>query len=351
MDSPADEDATFQRALDGELEKICSFFQVKELEVFADVSQVIKDAQAYASETHGVDMEPVSDTIVKARRKGRYGSRSGTDVGDFRLGSRGDGPDRRPSTISQSVDEDVDSDEDEGDMTASFSGKKRRGESTSTAAANAPDDDPEGDSLATSQVVGHSGPHGDRFRDPEFLSLYNAGVSLKKQAIEAYVSLCELKSFVQLNRTGFSKALKKYDKILDRGMRGEYMNTTVSEAYPFTTSTHRKLQRSTREIEDVYANVVTKGDVQLARRELRLHLREHVAWERNTVWREMIGIERKAQAANVGVRNTLLGGPRIQQQHSDRVMRRRFKPRSLRLQWVGAVFRNGCSVSALGCWS
>ena len=45
----------------------------------------------------------------------------------------------------------------------------------------------------------------------------------------------------------------------------------------------------------------------MARRELRLHLREHVVWERNTVWREMIGIERKAQAANLGIRGTILG--------------------------------------------
>jgi phosphate transporter len=56
-----------------------------------------------------------------------------------------------------------------------------------------------------------------------------------------------------------------------------------------------------------YANVVTQGDVSIAKKELRLHLREHVVWERNTVWREMIGIERKAQAANMGLRRTLLG--------------------------------------------
>ena len=30
-------------------------------------------------------------------------------------------------------------------------------------------------------------------------------------------------------------------------------------------------------------------------------------WERNTVWREMIGMERKAEAANMGLRRTLLG--------------------------------------------
>lgn len=60
-------------------------------------------------------------------------------------------------------------------------------------------------------------------------------------------------------------------------------------------------------IEEAYSTIVTKGDVEAARSELRLHLREHVVWERNTVWREMIGIERKAQAANLGIRNTMLG--------------------------------------------
>ena len=60
-------------------------------------------------------------------------------------------------------------------------------------------------------------------------------------------------------------------------------------------------------MEQAYADVVTGGDVVLAKKELRLHLREHVVWERNTVWREMIGIERKAQAANMGLRRTLLG--------------------------------------------
>ncbi|QSS66072.1 SPX domain-containing protein [Histoplasma capsulatum] len=61
-------------------------------------------------------------------------------------------------------------------------------------------------------------------------------------------------------------------------------------------------------IEKLYAELVTKGDLALSKRELRLHLREHVVWERNTVWREMIGIERKSQAANMGVRRTLLAG-------------------------------------------
>jgi phosphate transporter len=111
-----------------------------------------------------------------------------------------------------------------------------------------------------------------------------------------------------LNKTGFSKALKKYDKIMDRNLRREYMSSTVSSAYPFRGEVLEKVDGRILQIETLYADLTTAGDLALARRELRLHLREHVVWERNTVWREMIGIERKAQAANVGIRRTLLGG-------------------------------------------
>jgi phosphate transporter len=110
-----------------------------------------------------------------------------------------------------------------------------------------------------------------------------------------------------LNRTGFSKVLKKYDKILDRNLKSKYVDNFVITAYPFRLETTKHIDENIAKMENAYAAVVTQGDVELARKELRLHLREHVVWERNTVWREMIGIERKAQAANLGIRRTLLG--------------------------------------------
>jgi hypothetical protein len=146
--------------------------------------------------------------------------------------------------------------------------------------------------------------HGDQI----FSRRYDSGPTLKKRIISLYVSLCELKSFIQLNKTGFSKALKKYDKILDRHLRNSYLNARVAPAYPFRQSTMEHLDGKIGKIEKWYADLITKGDMALAKRELRLHLREHVVWERNTVWREMIGIERKAEAANMGLRRTLLGG-------------------------------------------
>jgi hypothetical protein len=120
--------------------------------------------------------------------------------------------------------------------------------------------------------------------------------------------LCELRSFIQLNKTGFEKVLKKYDKIMDRKLKKTYLNKYVYPAYPFQQSTMDALARNIERMESAYAQIGTKGNIVEAKRELRLHLREHVVWERNTVWREMIGIERKAQAANFGVSHTLLGG-------------------------------------------
>jgi hypothetical protein len=161
----------------------------------------------------------------------------------------------------------------------------------------------------------------DDYNDMAFSALYDEGVSLKKRAVSVYVSLCELRSFIQLNKTGFEKVLKKYDKILDRKLKSMYLNKYVYPAYPFQQSTMDRLTENLERIEAAYAQICTKGDVAEAKRELRLHLREHVTWERNTVWREMIGIERKAQAANIGISQTLLGrdttGGKIRRQGDD----------------------------------
>lgn len=43
----------------------------------------------------------------------------------------------------------------------------------------------------------------------------------------------------------------------------------------------------------LYAKCVTHGDLSAAHPQLKLHLRENIAWERNTVWRQMIGHERR----------------------------------------------------------
>ena len=109
-------------------------------------------------------------------------------------------------------------------------------------------------------------------------------ITLKKRTISCYVSLSELKSYVQLNWTGFSKALKKYDKTCNRDFRQHYLSERVEKQYPFLPETREALNEKIVSVEEIYARVCTDGDVVEAQKELKLHLREHVVWERNTVW-------------------------------------------------------------------
>ena len=299
--------------LDSELDRVCSFYRLKELEVYGEVAQLIEDKEAYEEETRGMDMEEVVE--IENRRKQNS---SNSVFGNFHIHFRRA---RRASTMTASIEEedehpDSDSDADEGQALNRKPSMKQRSKSAwdGTSSLNALSNSRE--DLRSSTEFSHQ-PLRRRpslalemdHNDPTKLStLFDSGITLKKRTINLYVTLCELKSFIQLNQTGFKKATKKYDKVCDRDLGKDYMAKVVNTAYPFRPSTTVHLDANIAKAESIYADIVTKGDIALARRELRLHLREHVVWERNTVWREMIGIERKAQAANFGIKRTLLGG-------------------------------------------
>ena len=232
--------------------------------------------------------------------------RRGSLFGKYTMGGRK----RRTSTMSASTIEegDEDSDDDPNERTAmNSSGMSRDRRKTFDANGDQSLDDlRKSTERPLSRRRASQAP--DDYSDQAFSTVLASGVTLKKRTISLYVSLCELKSFIQLNKTGFSKVCKKYDKTLNRNLKNAYLQDSVNPAYPFTHTTMQHLDQNIQSVENVYADLITKGDLPSARRELRLHLREHVVWERNTVWREMIGIERKAQAANMGIRRTLLGG-------------------------------------------
>ena len=301
-----DPDVTFQRALDIELERVTSFYQLKETEIYGEVDGLIKEQESFESAVDSQEYEN-HDGTLEDRGAGKSGrSRSGGVLRSLGVGRR-----RRASTISASIteaDEEADSD-DEGDESMAFNSErsgKRKSKTWDLDLGQSIDD------LRSSRELParkrRSSQPADDHSDQASTAPYGSISTLRKRIISLYVSLCELKSFIQLNKTGFSKALKKYDKILNRDLRNSYLKSHVAPAQPFRESTMEQLDENISKMEKWYADLMTKGDVALARRELRLHLREHVVWERNTVWREMIGIERKAQAATMGLRRTLLGG-------------------------------------------
>jgi len=295
-----DPDGIFQRALDVELEKISSFYQLKELEINGEVADFLRDEEQYAAE----DLEQVDGP--GASRPGAAGRtvserpRQGSIFRSFTSKAR------RESRSSRSADGGVeDSDDDDDETTGLTKTRPAGGRSKSTPYPEGREDMRASTEFSKSQR--RMSQSYDDFAEQAFSAMYSSGITLKKRAISLYVQLCELKSFIQLNKTGFTKVLKKYDKICDRNLKSKYIEKNITPAACFRPETITSIEEHITTMEQAYADVVTQGDVTLARKELRLHLREHVVWERNTVWREMIGIERKAQAANMGLRRTLLG--------------------------------------------
>ncbi len=285
-------DHVFTRALDHELERICAFYQLKELELYGELDSLLKEVESYEAEVENEQLEGLQRSGISSKA-GR--SRQNSLLQSFGMGRK-----RRTSLLGRSLigqlDEDGDSDEEEADERSAL---RKPGSSIAGWDSHRHDDmrnAPESPNSRRRASQIH-----DDYMEQSISALYDSGVSLKKRIISLYVSLCELRSFVQLNKTGFAKVLKKYDKIMNRGLKQSYLDQNVYRAPPFKQETTDHLNENISKVEQAYAKVATNGDTAGATRELRLHLREHVVWERNTVWREMIGIERKAQAANMGI--------------------------------------------------
>lgn len=287
-----DPDKVFTNALDAELEKVCSFYQLKELEIYGELHQVLKDEEDYEEDQVNFEHEQENAPPNRKTRSGSIFRQIG--FGRKRMSSAGSG------SSYQDGDEDGDSDDDanEASLLRKKSPDGRRPRRGTWDGRNDEDMHASADFASSRRRTSVAF---DDYNDMAFSALYDEGLSLKKRTSSIYVTLCELRSFIQLNKTGFSKVLKKYDKILDRKLKSSYLSQYVDTAYPFQQSTMNNLGNNISQVEVAYSRICTKGDVAEAKRELRLHLREHVVWERNTVWREMIGIERKAQAANLGI--------------------------------------------------
>lgn len=89
-------------------------------------------------------------------------------------------------------------------------------------------------------------------------SLKHRRASIATRLTDLYVALCELAEFVELNETGFSKVLKKYDKVVGCKLKISYL-PIVERSYPFLSSTKRNLTRSIDHVTLLYARIATEG--------------------------------------------------------------------------------------------
>ncbi|CEI62989.1 unnamed protein product [Fusarium venenatum] len=289
-----DAEEVFSRALGVELEKICSFYVSKEGELLEEATQLLRDVG-----------DEAEDAIADNRYLRRLSVSSANNRAEGRNGVRSRSPRSRSSDNEESGSE-------EEDETTGLTTRRRSsgGRRRTIHSINKPRSEDMNASTDLGRDMRRLSTAGDENEENLMFSsgIFSSAIMLKKRIIGLYVSLCELKSFIQLNRTGFTKVLKKFDKILDKELKGPYLRAHVETAYPFKDETKRVLEENIAKMETAFAEIVTGGDEALARKDLRSHLREHVVWERNTVWRDLIGIERRAEAAGLG--QALLGQER-----------------------------------------
>ncbi|CAG8561968.1 6950_t:CDS:2 [Racocetra fulgida] len=88
-------------------------------------------------------------------------------------------------------------------------------------------------------------------------------------------------------------------RITSGNLKSSYLNNVVNDAYVFKDSTFKNMEERILKVQEIYANICTNANMDAAMRELKTHLREFIVWERNTVWRDIIGLERKSQAVGI----------------------------------------------------
>ncbi|KAF9423172.1 low-affinity phosphate transporter [Podila epigama] len=115
---------------------------------------------------------------------------------------------------------------------------------------------------------------------------------LRRRLIDTFMLLSELKSYVALNYLGFQKIVKKHDKLARCTTLARYMSEVVDLSPPFQAESRQQLDAQILRLQAIYARTCAGGNMSLAAKELRSHLREYI-----TIWRDMVGQERKAEGA------------------------------------------------------
>lgn len=271
---PSNPIAIFIKALDKEAEKINKFYQQQEENIFSQYETVLKDFLEFE-----VDF-PYDKSDEQTRNQLRqilmeimadYNSKFMEYAHD-----RGD--------LATTSDSNADDLENHGDVNYPIF-------SPQSDAINGNPEDVDSLTLTKRKSIPVL------FYDDDFhVTFLEALKAEKKTSITGvFTQLSELKSYIELNKIGFRKACKKFDKLLQVSIKEDYMKK-LDSLYVFKQSTFDLLNEKLHNIIKLYS-IFTHGHIEEARIELSANLREKVVFERNTVWRDMIGMERKSQAA------------------------------------------------------
>lgn len=270
----ADPKSIFMVALDAELKKIDQFYKKQENEIFRDVEELMKDIEDFERNSNWFDGRRSLLKTFESRKSDPSPSRTQTCFND---NNRLEGLNETDLDEQSQLEEET---QHENDLSLVDALNQRRRRNLSLK-SNMSQDYTENLIPAQSNLLSES------------------RILIRKRIIGHFTTLSELKSFIELNLTGFTKALKKFDKSLVCSIKDEYLNLLPKKSYIFQSGTIDRVDEYLDSLIKLYARICNHpDDLETAKSELSIHLREHVVWERNTVWRDMIGLERKKQSLN-----------------------------------------------------
>ncbi|KAI5955837.1 PHO91 [Candida jiufengensis] len=313
----------FEAALNAELKKIDNFFKNQEQFIFKSIDELVYDIEIFEKEIDSSLLAMKGNTRYKPRRV-KSSRRFSETSGEQYITNTTD-PDTEFTQAEGDFDDDDDDDDDDNAQEEHYIEELERAYTPTVesrgrqvkrmgSAPNIHHDDPNENGLTQTRSIDEylKSPKSPRLWNelsnvttsdnrlpPQLILLSESRIILRKRTIGLFTTLSELKSYIELNYTGFKKALKKFDKSLNTNIKDQYLDSLPSKSYIFKKSTLQKVNDRLDALIKIYALICNHGDdLETAKSELSIHLREHVVWERNTVWRDMIGLERKSHAAN-----------------------------------------------------
>lgn len=127
----------------------------------------------------------------------------------------------------------------------------------------------------------------------ENVNEFNQYYNFRVRCAATFIALTELKAYASTNRTAFDKILKKWDKVTNANLRQVYFQKIVSSSDAFTPENFQRIDTALDQVLSMYAAIFTMGKKHNAEVELKMHMRDHIQFERTTVWKDLVGKERQ----------------------------------------------------------
>lgn len=257
----------FSKCLSDELIKIDRFFKPKEAELYHQYDNLIKDLEANKMNVDNfMFTNAYFDESIEA-----YGANSHRHFNDKSTLHR--------TTTNASVFDTVnhlDMDIEKGNVDLEEEEE------------DDDDDDDDHHSASNSALLSHE----------DFDVNQQKKITLKRRSIHMFISLSELKSYIELNRIGFTKICKKFDKTCNFSVKEDFINNFLpANSRTFYPQTSEKLDYSIEHIVHIYAFLSGRSyndqeALDAIRVEMKSYLRDHIVWERNTVWKDLLSLEK-----------------------------------------------------------